>query len=525
MQPLAQGFALPLVLGVLVLMTLVALISVELAHRGKINSSTRRSVSASFYVAESGVNRTLSLLKTFPELARQNLSSWPTAYTGVTECISGSKSAHQPLINASTQANPRDRWMAIDGTNADLGEFRVVDYRYSSATGEGVLRVEGRRIAESAAAASPVVNTSLASNNSVSAIRITLDANVSIAPPGSSLPFLPSLWIANPNFRPSVSEQPNNDGGWLISRQMSAGSVCPGAGGGASSLRNLTAGDVTGIANTRAVITNRANNGNPIQYAAASMPTLPPLPSANLNTISNGIVYRSGRMNEVLTFPRSGDRDESGRVYNGSGTYDRFHYWIKVSDESRCDLNQGFPLNLPDRIPNIDPDCSSIDLTVQNTRLRITNGEQVTFYLQGNLNLRNNSKLEHQSTEWDRFQVYGNRNDRYGNGRTRILSLSRGSTVNANLFLFAPEAVLAVAENGSNSNINHGVIWVKKFGAGNRVKTPGRGSNRMTLPNGTPVRSYPLSLFDRLPSEVRAFGGSARSTTGDLLNWQREQTQ
>jgi hypothetical protein len=504
-------------------MTLVGLISVAFAQRGQIDSATRQSTTSSFYVAETGVSRTLSLLKVYPSVAQQNLANWSTTYTGETECILGTKIANQSFVTASTQGNPDDRWVAVDSSNPGLGEFRIVEYTYNSGAGKGTLLIEGRRIAEG----SLVVNTALTSNNSVSAIRTVVNANTSISNPSGTLPFLPSLWIGSTTLNPSISEQPNNNGGWLISDGSAAisGNGCPNSTGSGISFHNLAASDgVSGIANPTDIIDTRATNGNPIQYSAAAMPNLPALPTVNLNTLSNGIVYISGGMNQILTFPRNGDVDEAGQIYTGAGTYGRFHYWVKMRNEVGCDLTQGFPLNLPSE-PALDDDCNSIDLTVQNTQLQITDGQKVTFYLQGNLNLKTTSKLVHDAN-WTNFQMYGNKNNRYGTGSTKVINVRSDSTFNTNLFLFAPDATLAIAGNNSNSNVNDGMVWVQTFGAGDRVKTPGNSSGSVTLPNGQSVKSYDLTVLNQLPAEISSLsGGATRSTVGGLASWQREQTR
>ena len=304
-----KGFTLPLVLGLLGVMFLVGLTSIELAQRGRIASATRQSNTASFYVAETGVSRFLSMLKLFPSLAQQNLDDWSTTYTGATECVSGTKAATQPFVTDSTQANVDNRWMAVDSSAAadpSMGEFRIVDYTYDSVTRQGTLLVEGRRIAESSASGSAIGNTEIASNNAVAAIQAVFNANTSIAAPTSgTLPFLPSMWIGSTTLTPAISggQASNNNGGWLFSTPTPAPSSgsggCPNSLEGSSmTLRNLTSSDVNN-AIPAAAITNGINNGNPILYSTAAMPSLPPLP-AKYNLLSSGITS-SGSMNQVLT--------------------------------------------------------------------------------------------------------------------------------------------------------------------------------------------------------------------------------
>jgi hypothetical protein len=138
-----QGFALPIAIGLGITVLLISLSIIVRSHSDNETASAQRSNVRGLNAAEVGMERFQSLINQYRGIAKYPAfgaaPSWqsPTGISTLSSnCSSGSVT---DISNAATTD-----WQAIDPTDANKGQYRLVSYTYDASTKQGALIVEGR---------------------------------------------------------------------------------------------------------------------------------------------------------------------------------------------------------------------------------------------------------------------------------------------------------------------------------------------------------------------------------------------
>ncbi|MBC8120757.1 MAG: hypothetical protein H7Y22_02835 [Gemmatimonadaceae bacterium] len=145
-----KGFALPLAIGVGLVMLLASTIMIFRSQRDSVTASNQKQTNQSLGVAEAGIARVLNILPQYPTLATYNFADWKNA-NATTPAVPGLVSCDN-ANGGSTVDNFADtaaNWTNLDPNDISKGQYKVIDYQYSDPTnhltpGTGTLTVAGR---------------------------------------------------------------------------------------------------------------------------------------------------------------------------------------------------------------------------------------------------------------------------------------------------------------------------------------------------------------------------------------------
>jgi hypothetical protein len=155
-----SGFALPIALGVGLLLLIVGAAIVLRSQQQQVTAIAQKQTASSLSAAEVGVSRIQNLLtryraaSLYPSDAPSPAPSWQnaSAIPGLSEsCPKDSPDTPESKV---AEAATKD-WQAIDKDYPAKGQYRLVGYSYSTSEGKGTLKVQGR--AGTAAGSLPAV--------------------------------------------------------------------------------------------------------------------------------------------------------------------------------------------------------------------------------------------------------------------------------------------------------------------------------------------------------------------------------
>jgi hypothetical protein len=290
------GFAMPLALGLGLVMMIVAASMIGRSQSDRDMTSIRRETNRALSVSEAGIIRVQSFLDRHKLLATKNLNQW----SNTLDTLSPSQASCRLIdsIGAKQQARlfKNNTWIELDASDLNKGRYRVVDYRYQN--GIGKLTVAGKIDA---------YNTTQNSSNSTLIVEIPIGSeSAQIAPP--------ALW-AN-TFNLSTNQK--------ITGQIQ-GVDCP----------QLPVADADGIAgvniNNIALISGLPSG----QIVADPFTQIPPAKIApntaiNIPAITNSI---------ELPRPNPSDLPDANGEYHYLVDIDSSGYSIKLRDLDRIQLN------------------------------------------------------------------------------------------------------------------------------------------------------------------------------------------
>lgn len=266
-----QGFAIPIAMGLGLVMLLVGVTMIVRSQEDTVTASAQKATTDSLGVAETGITRVQSLLKRFPKMAQNYKSNWSTLYTNlssINDCLN--KTQYSDIVTNI------DNWIKVDSSDLQKGEFKILSYSYTG--NAGTLRVAGRATSENGSA-----NTSAANATTY------LEVNIPVVPV-ADFP-IPGLWAKNYSMG-------NNDVSGNI--LVSGCSIPSGV-----STANIVSG--TGSLNANASI---------------EFPPLPSLPSINFPPVPTQLpgvpligYYQISAITSPITLPRDTDVAGSDGVY------------------------------------------------------------------------------------------------------------------------------------------------------------------------------------------------------------------
>jgi hypothetical protein len=167
------GFAVPLALGLGLVMIIVAASIIGRSQSDRVTTNSQRETNRALSVSEAGVVRVQSFLDRHKLLATTNSSQWSNILN--TLPLSQANCNLIDLTLAKQQVNlfKNNTWIDLDSGDPNKGRYRVIDYKYQN--GIGKLTIAGSIDA---------YNTNQHSSNSTLAVEIPIgNESAKIAPP------------------------------------------------------------------------------------------------------------------------------------------------------------------------------------------------------------------------------------------------------------------------------------------------------------------------------------------------------
>jgi hypothetical protein len=506
-----EGFTLPMVIALGLIMLLLGAISITTANEENITAITQNSKSDALAIAEIGVARYRESLDRNRRLAINDSSQWGTL-TGI--CNNNTNEAapvtaddYFPSLTpnvANTIALAEDgQILNNDGDNTDsfnIGSYSLVDYAYSNDddffnstndttnnNARGILKVKGT-----------APDGSEAQIEAEIPVRINLKDMETIAPAlwiGSTSPTLGNLTIGNDSDAEADSDDDtiiSNDNGNVVIKDSATASAdgC---------------GNFSALAST-----------TPRRPVISDSRDLPPITQITADIADAKTAWTiSG--NPINAIPDS-DVSNAGAITFGSIS-------TKVSGVS-VDSKPYNPDSDTKDCPNIkvcryyyDPPTSAAVLTYTDKSLLTDGIARTTLLLTQPLTIEATStatkpvKIGSTSpvaNDSNTFEIYVNGN------RNITIKVAAGKTVNINGFIHAPQSTLTIEGSGS-VNIN-GSVWVNNFV--NSTATVNISPDLITrIP--TPDDSSTSGRGYRFYSTTNS--RTPRPITGSPTNWKTEQ--
>lgn len=374
-----QGFAIPIAVGMGLIMILVATTMIVRSQGDRTTASAQEATNRGLSAAETGITRYQSLINSNRAIATykdcegirptSGVSKGVCPDTGTT--ISWANASAIPGLNNTCTgnvsggsvvlANSTTDWRDIDSTTSSKGQYRLIDYVYqpdsaaATTPGIGTLRVAGRV---------NQVGSNNAATEGIGTATTQLKVKIRVARQSSS-GAIPGLWIRN---------VPQNMAGNLVRGNiLVAGCTIPPWTNnyGNDPQRSVTP-DYKVTANPNGII-----------------PDAPPRPTSNLNEvdfIGSNTVWGSRSTNPL---PRTGDRPQSDGSYA---------YLIKGN------LTSGGSQNIT-----------------------LSANAKVVFYVQGNIDLGGGPNINNNGDS-SKMQIYGNTFERNSDGTIKVDTSNRPLT-------------------------------------------------------------------------------------------------
>lgn len=372
-----QGFAMPIAIGMGLIMILIAATMIIRAQGDRVTASAQKSTAQSLSVAEAGVTRVQQFLNKNRSLATVNYP-WSSYVTNTTNGLGCSTSS-----SLYTDSIPFDNWQQI-GNGDD--QFKVTSYTYSvtnnaTNTGEGILVVEGRSRQGTAV-------------NSITKLQVKIPVQRKFLPSFSP----PGVWASSYSVG-------NND----FKTDVVVDAGCTSTITSSQETDNFS--PVTATTPVKFI-----KEPSLALTSSLPVPTQCPPPSSFTNANKPCAIYISGPINSTQIFPRVNDMllpAVGGYGITGTGTNGEYIYYITKGGGT-----------------------NSVNLAGSDS-LTITPGQKVTFYLEGNFNATGSSDIIHNcgilpGCSPTDFQIFG------GQNTTQIL-IRGNSTIDA--FIYAPNAI------------------------------------------------------------------------------------
>jgi hypothetical protein len=167
------GFAMPLALGLGLVMIIVAASLIGRSQSDRDLTVTQRETNRAVSISEAGIIRIQSFLDRHKLLATKNLNQWSNTLNNLPSSQVSCRLID--LIAAKQQAGlfKNNTWIDLDSSDRNKGRYRVIDYRYQN--GSGKLTIAGQIDA---------YNTTQNSSNSTLTVDIPIGSeSAKIAPP------------------------------------------------------------------------------------------------------------------------------------------------------------------------------------------------------------------------------------------------------------------------------------------------------------------------------------------------------
>lgn len=429
-----QGFAIPVALGLGLVMLLVGATMIVRSQGDNATASAQKETSRSMSIAEVGVTRVQDLINKLRVLSTTsdratptNLKPWMDArsnLTGLPSCVNTdylNSIDVAKYIDTTNSTNQPGKWVPV--TN---GRFRIISYKYdSSVPPSSQLKIEAE-------------TTNNSSFPSKSILQVTIPVKNSDDVP------VPGLWARNVT----------NLGGNQINGNVQI-QGCATATNGVITNNNGT---------TSPNLSSNVINGQIVANPISPLPVLPNLPGA----ASGGTVCPTPIINQRQTVMCY----YSIPAINGSNT----PLLPRAGDTAASDGNYYYLVN------NNASQGSSLELSINSptttvTTRNLTGNYKVVLFLKGNVLMSGNALISHPPTITvggttltqtpTNFQIFGSDGtvNKYCTSTpfctTSTIQLAGGGTLYG--FIFAPNATVGSNGCGGGGACVVGSIWVDTF--------------------------------------------------------------
>jgi Tfp pilus assembly protein PilX len=182
---LETGFALPVAIGMGLVMIIVAASMIGRAQSDRTITNSQRETSRALSASEAGVIRVQSFLDRHKLLATKNLTEWPDTLDKLTPSQISCRLINLALVKQQVKLFRDSNWIDLDNSDQNKGRYKIVDYQYQSGTGK--LTVVGEIDA---------YNTTQNSSKSTLTVEIPIgNESANISPP--------ALWANAFNLNPN----------------------------------------------------------------------------------------------------------------------------------------------------------------------------------------------------------------------------------------------------------------------------------------------------------------------------------
>jgi hypothetical protein len=333
------GFAMPLAVGMGLVMTIVVASTIGRSQSDRVTTSSQRETNRSLSVAEAGVTRFQSFLDRHQFLATKNLPQWSNTLDLLPSLQVGCR-----LINL-TSARDRSNlfinhtWIDLDPNDRRKGRYRIINYQYQN--GIGKLTIAGE-----------IDNY----NSTQTKSKNTLTVSIPIGSEAANIP-PPALWANTFNLNPNQK----------ITGQIQA-VTCP-------QLPNIDLDGITGIDASNISMVSGVPSGEIVAdpFTPIPLPKTAPINAIYLPAITSSI---------ILPRPSSSDSPDANNEYHYLVDLDNpsSNHSIKLQDLDRIELNvaPGQKVNIYLK-GNIDlAGSKTVNVNAAHPNLRIYGSRQTT---------------------------------------------------------------------------------------------------------------------------------------------------
>jgi hypothetical protein len=310
-----SGFALPIAIGVGLLLLIVGAAIVLRSHQQQVTAIAQKQTASSLSAAEVGVSRIQNLLtryraaSLYPACAIWEGNTckdsgttpitWKNASASAIPGLSTSCPKDSPATSERKVAEAATKvWQDIDKEDPAKGQYRLMEYSYSTSDGQGTLKVQGK------------AGTAAGSLSAVTQLSVTI-------PVQPVSPYVPGLWVQT---------------------SVNTGTI-----------KANILGPCTGTITSPAA-------GFGIARSALEIPSPPSLPSS-------GVYYDLGStLPKDVTLPRTGDIASAT-----TGTYQTYKYVVEsinnsftITSGKKVELWVKGDIKLQDGQSILHPSCSTV---------------------------------------------------------------------------------------------------------------------------------------------------------------------
>ena len=138
---LETGFALPVAIGMGLVMIIVAASMIGRAQSDRVITNSQRETSRALSTSEAGIIRVQSFLDRHKILATKDLNKWSDTLDRLSPAQKSCRLIDLTTTKQQTELFKNNKWIDLDSRDRNKGRYKIVDYQYRD--GIGILTVSG----------------------------------------------------------------------------------------------------------------------------------------------------------------------------------------------------------------------------------------------------------------------------------------------------------------------------------------------------------------------------------------------
>jgi hypothetical protein len=491
-----EGFTLPMVIALGLVMILLGAVSMTIANEENITAISQNSRSDALAIAEIGVARYRELLDRNRVLAIYDHAQWATRTTRVEVCNNEDKDISSFLQGATPQDVADTQDIDNDGNTAEIiGSYSLVSYNYSNA--DGVFNRKDDLLNSDALGKLTVRGRAGTATNNLGEAQIQVDIPLRINRDDLNN-LAPALWIGD-NTISAADLGPLTIGNGNVVIKDQATTITDGC-------RNFSDTDITdGSQNLASAVT--FPTATPQGTVISDSRNLPPITKITTDISNARAAWSLATDHTINTIPTT----TGTAVF--SATSDRPYK----------------PDSAPTNCPNIKlcryyyaPPASATALTYTDTNLLTDGIARTTLLLNQPLTINATTGTVRVGSTGtisssDAFEIYVN-------GNKDITLNANGGNIIINGFIHARESTLTIEGTG-NVTIN-GSVWVNDFvnTSTGTVNISPDMIRRVTTPSDPDIEGRAYRFYDTTAEFYSSTPEMTnRPLTGSPTNWKTEQ--